>query len=256
MKRTVSRWLGIIVVANLVLGVLLVTALTVGWLQSRPFGHPVQSEAPPSASPEELMPMGLAHIPTGNSCLLCHDTGGEAGLKPIPALGHPVEGWLSCTVCHTDERLGRKAPGHAGIPQKECLNCHKVAPPGPAITQPHSRLQDQHCLDCHGDVAHLPSSMVGRNQDECWLCHQPAASPPPQKPHPDTERLTCRSCHASPETGGLPIDHALRDDDTCKLCHDVPLPSPAPGSAKPTAVPPASPAASEGNPPPTVSPAP
>jgi len=92
---------------------------------------------------------------------------------------------------------------------------------GPAITQPHSRLQDQKCLDCHGNVAHLTTSMVGRNQDECWTCHQPVASPPPQKPHPDTKRLTCRSCHSSPEVGRLPIDHAFRDDTTCVLCHDI-----------------------------------
>ena len=48
------------------------------------------------------------------------------------------------------------------------------------------------CLDCHGTVAHLPSSMVGRNQDECWLCHKPNPSPPPIKPHPDPSDRTCR----------------------------------------------------------------
>lgn len=92
---------------------------------------------------------------------------------------------------------------------------------GPAITQPHSRLQDQSCLDCHGNVAHLATSMVGRNKNECWTCHKPVASPPPQKPHPDTKRLTCRSCHSSPEAGRLPVDHAFRDNSTCVLCHDI-----------------------------------
>ena len=46
-----------------------------------------------------------------------------------------------------------EAPGHSGIAEMECLNCHKIAPPGPAITQPHSQLQDQLCLDCHGSYA-------------------------------------------------------------------------------------------------------
>ena len=56
------------------------------------------SEASPVPS-IETMQMGLAHIPTSNSCLLCHTNGGDAGLKPIPALGHPVQdpgqgGWI------------------------------------------------------------------------------------------------------------------------------------------------------------------
>ena len=71
--------------------------------------------------------MGLAHIPTSNSCLLCHEKGGAADLKPVPAIGHQLEGWTACVTCHTDDSLGRQAPGHAGIAETECLNCHKVA---------------------------------------------------------------------------------------------------------------------------------
>ncbi len=225
-----NRLLRLAIVAAIGVVAVLAVVLGVGVLTSLPLGHPAQAETQPSATAAELMPMGLAHIPTGNSCLLCHDTGGEAGLKPVPAIGHPLEGWRTCLVCHTNDRLGKTAPGHEGIPEKECLNCHKVAQPGPAITQPHSRLQDQHCLDCHGSVAHLPTSMVGRKQDECWLCHKPTASPPPQRPHPDVSR-SCRDCHSSPEVGALPMDHALRADTTCVLCHDVPTrasPPPAP----------------------------
>ena len=95
-----------------------------------------------------------------------------------------------------------------------------MAQPGPAITQAHANL-NQPCLDCHGSVAHLPSSMVGRNQDDCWLCHKPNPSPPPIKPHPDPANLSCRSCHQAANAGALPIDHALRGDDTCVLCHDI-----------------------------------
>jgi hypothetical protein len=239
MKRRVDRLLKATIIANILAMMVVASALLVIWVQSLPVGHPAQSEAPPSSSPGELVPMGLAHIPTGSSCLLCHDTGGEAGLKPVPALGHPLEGWRDCVVCHTNDRLGQSAPGHQGIPQRECVNCHKIAPEGPAITQPHSRLQDQMCLDCHGDVAHLPSSMVGKNEEDCWLCHKPTASPPPQKPHPDTQRLTCRSCHSSPEVGRLPFDHALHDDSTCVLCHDIAVSNPA--NPAPTASPTASP---------------
>ncbi len=240
MKVNVERAIKALLVLNIVAVALLVTIVLVYSLQSTRPGHPAQAESSPlaSASPA-LMSMGLAHIPTSNSCLLCHETGGEAGLKPIPAIGHPLEGWRRCATCHTDERLGRTAPGHSGIPEEECLNCHKVAPAGPAITQPHSRLQDQQCLDCHGSYAHLPTSMVGRNEDECWLCHKPTELPPPEYPHPANISLSCRSCHQAAQVGGLPIDHALRADSTCLLCHEIkrttlepgaPSPSPPPGT--------------------------
>jgi len=28
------------------------------------------------------------------------------------------------------------------------------------------------CLGCHGTIAPLPSSMVDRPSELCWLCHQ------------------------------------------------------------------------------------
>jgi hypothetical protein len=217
MKRVLSRSIMGLLVANIVLATVLLVVVLFDSFRSP--GGPAQLDATPSPS-FDLMSMGLAHIPTTNSCLLCHETGGEGSVKPIPALGHPLEGWARCVVCHTDESLGRTAPGHTGIDEKECTNCHTVAQPGPAITQAHSAL-DQPCLDCHGDFAHLPSSMVGRNEDECWLCHKPAPSPPPQKPHPTYTRLDCRDCHRAADVGALPIDHALRADTTCELCHDV-----------------------------------
>jgi hypothetical protein len=235
--KGMDRLIKLLIVANFVVVAVLVGAFAIYTLQKSPAGHPDQSEATPapSGSPQ-LMSMGLAHIPTSSSCLLCHETGGSAGLKPIPAVGHPIEGWGRCAVCHTGERLGRTAPGHDGIPEEECLNCHKVPPDGPPITQPHSRFQDQQCLDCHGSYAHLPTSMVGRNQDECWLCHKPTASPPPEYPHPADNPLACRSCHVAAEAGNLPIDHALRADSTCLLCHDIKT------AAHPPSAPPATPA--------------
>jgi hypothetical protein len=167
----------------------------------------------------DLMPMGNAHIPTTNACLLCHGAAGE--VKLVPAMLHPVEGWRRCTTCHTDENLGRKAPGHEGIPEVECLNCHKVAEAGPAITRPHAAIQDKGCLECHGSFAHLPSSMATAKEDECVLCHKATELPPPEYPHAADNRLACSSCHRSPEAGGLPIDHAQRTDSTCLLCHEI-----------------------------------
>jgi hypothetical protein len=232
MRSKLDRTLRLLIALNLVVVLLLALTMVADWADVLPTfgGGTATASASVQPSPsQELMQMGIAHIPTSNSCLLCHESGGSSGVKPIPAIGHPLEGWGACLTCHTDEKLGRTAPGHAGIAQTECLNCHKVAADGPAITQAHAQL-DKPCLDCHGSVAHLPSSMVGRNQDECWLCHKPNPSPPPIKPHPDPANLTCRACHQSADAGGLPIDHALRADSTCVLCHDIKaaVPSPVP----------------------------
>lgn len=220
MKGKIDLGLRALIVANILVVGLLAFAMIADWLEILPArgddGSPTASASPSVPS----MEMGLAHIPTSADCLLCHVSGGSAGLKVIPAIGHPLAGWTACLTCHTNEDLGRKAPGHEGIAQSECLNCHKEAQEGPAITQAHANL-NQPCLDCHGSVAHLPSSMVGRNQDNCWLCHKPAASPPPQKPHPDRPDLACRTCHQAADVGALPIDHALRADSTCVLCHEM-----------------------------------
>ena len=224
-----------LIVLNLVIVGILLTTVVLDQVNATRPGHPAQASA--SASPsatQELMPMGLAHIPTSSACVLCHESGGSAGLKVIPAIGHELEGWRQCSVCHTDEKLGRTAPGHQGMPETECLNCHEVAQPGPAITQPHSQLQDQLCLDCHGSFAHLPSSMASRDEDSCTLCHKPTELPPPEYAHEVNERLGCRDCHKSQDVGNLPIDHARRADSTCLLCHlirqgDAVLPSPIGG---------------------------
>jgi len=186
--------------------------------------------------------------------VLCHEAGGSAAVKVIPAMGHPLAGWTSCLTCHTNEKLGRTAPGHDGIPESECTNCHKEPTQGPPITQAHANL-NRPCLDCHGSVAHLPTSMVGRDQKDCVLCHKPNPSPPPIKPHPDPQDLKCRDCHQSSSVGALPIDHALRGDDTCVLCHDITAgnaSSASPGAGQTPG--PTTPSSPRLSPPPTTSP--
>lgn len=234
MRSRVDRTLRLLIAMNLVVVGLLALTMVADWMKILPSieAPDPSTSASPAATPE-LMEMGLAHIPTSSSCLLCHESGGSGGLKVTPAIGHPLEGWGACLVCHKDDVLGRNAPGHKDIAQSECANCHKVAQEGPPITQAHADLEEA-CLDCHGDVAHLPSSMVGRNQDECWLCHKPNPAPPPTKPHPDPAQLTCRACHQAADVGALPINHALRADSSCVLCHDI------------LVAPPASPAGAEG----------
>ena len=232
MKRTLDIVIvGVIALNVIVVGGLL-AAVVLDRLQAPPAGHPAQASAAPSAS-TDLMQMGLAHIPTSDACILCHDSGGAANIKVVPALGHPLEGWRRCTTCHTGDRLGATAPGHDGIPETECLNCHEVGPQGPAITQPHSRLLGQTCLHCHGSYAHLPSSMVGKSPSDCTICHKPTALPPPQYPHaPDSaQALDCRSCHQSVETGALPVTHALYTDAMCLLCHDIRTAGPRPSAS-------------------------
>ena len=217
---SLERWIKVLIGLNAVLVALLAGGLLFNfWTTSA--GHPPQAAIPTPTASAGTIQMGLAHIPTNNDCVLCHEGGGSAGLKVVPAILHPVEGWRRCTVCHTDTTLGRLAPGHNGIAEEECLNCHKTGEAGPAITQPHAALHDQKCLDCHGSVAHLPSSMASSNETDCVLCHKPTTLPPPQFPHSPDPALGCRACHQSEQVGGLPIDHALRSDRTCLLCHDI-----------------------------------
>jgi hypothetical protein len=233
-KRRVERWIRVLIALNVVIVAALAAVIAFDLLRATAGGG--AEPAPPATSPLSataspgLMEMGVAHIPTSNACVLCHGAGGE--VKVVPAVLHPLEGWRRCIVCHTDETIGRKAPGHEGIAEEECLNCHKVAQGGPAITQPHAKLQDQRCLTCHGDVAHLPSSMASSKEEDCILCHKPTELPPPEYPHVDDPRLTCSTCHRSAEAGGLPIDHALRSDSTCLLCHELKIAS-GPGPSLP-----------------------
>jgi hypothetical protein len=218
---TLDRGVKLLIALNAVLVALVAGGLLFNLWNSNA-GHPAQAGLPTPTPSSDTMQMGLAHIPTNNDCVLCHvNGGGSAGLKIVPAILHPVEGWRRCTVCHTDETLGRLAPGHSGIAEEECLNCHKTGQAGPAITQPHAALHDQKCLDCHGSVAHLPSSMASSSETDCVLCHKPTTLPPPQFPHSTDLALGCRACHQSEQVGGLPIDHALRSDRTCLLCHDI-----------------------------------
>lgn len=223
MRRRVDRTLRLLILLNLAMVAMLAGIMVANWFQLLPgrgSGGPASSAAPSASGSQPVFEMGLAHIPTSADCLLCHQSGGSAGVKTIPSMGHPLAGWTACLTCHTNEKLGRTAPGHEGIAESECTNCHKEPTVGPAITQAHANL-DKPCLDCHGSFAHLPTSMAGRNPDQCWLCHKPNPEPPPIKPHPDPQNLTCRDCHQSSAVGALPINHALRGDDTCVLCHDI-----------------------------------
>jgi hypothetical protein len=247
MKRRMDRTLRLLIALNLTVVAMLAAIMVANWLQIVPTRSGAAEATADSASPSTPMfQMGLAHIPTSAQCVLCHEGGGSAAVKTIPAMGHPLAGWTECLTCHSSDKLGRAAPGHAGITQDQCTNCHKEPVQGPVITQAHANL-DRPCLDCHGSVAHLPTSMVGRDQTDCVLCHKPNPSPPPIKPHPDPLNLKCRDCHQSSAVGGLPIDHALRGDDTCVLCHDIGKASsagtsPSPGTvASPSPTPPGSP---------------
>ena len=219
-KITLDRAIKLLLLANLLLVSVLAAGLLYNMWNSNA-GHPAQAAQVPATPTPPLMEMGAAHIPTNNDCILCHDAAGSVGLKVVPAILHPIEGWRRCVVCHTNSELGRQAPGHDGIAEEECLNCHKTGQAGPAITRPHAQLANQACLSCHGSVAHLPSSMASSKESDCVLCHKPTDLPPAQYPHSADARLGCRECHQSEQVGGLPIDHALRSDRTCLLCHDI-----------------------------------
>jgi hypothetical protein len=161
----------VIVGAVVAFGVLLSTSdllpVTAGGATPRP------TVLEPSPTPwlRSIAPGQLA-MPPGSDCAACHlNADGGVGLRPIPALAHPVHGWTNCTECHDNARLVQTAPGHNGIHADQCLVCHKDSE-GPAPTPKHPSLAGTDCLGCHGTIAPLPSSMVNRPTELCWLCHQ------------------------------------------------------------------------------------
>jgi hypothetical protein len=222
MSGRVDRLLAVGIVALAIGAVVLLALVVIDTSNSAAPEVRAQVATPsPTASPQAFLLMGTAHLPTSAECVLCHESASGVGLKPVPAIAHPLQGWTSCTSCHAENRLVTTAPGHAGIAETECLSCHKTAAPGPAITRPHSLLQNTNCLSCHGGKVHLPASMEAMSVTQCWLCHQATDEPPPQFPHPLDASRSCQSCHSAGKVGALPTDHAGRTDETCVLCHEV-----------------------------------
>jgi hypothetical protein len=175
------------------------------------------------------IPMNGAIIPAGAQCAGCHLTDqGVIGLRQIPALGHPLQGWGNCTACHAAERLAETAPGHTGIHATECLTCHVQQNQAVALSRPHRDRQNTNCLSCHGSVAPLPSDMTHRSESVCWLCHRLPEEQPPIPAHQTVPGETdCLTCHVAGKVGALPADHADRTPNECLLCHDTPLGNPA-----------------------------
>jgi hypothetical protein len=189
-----------------------------------PFATSKASLAPASPVTATPVPSGVAvggplQMPVGDDCLACHTTpGGGVGTVAIPPIGHPREGWESCTSCHANNRLVATAPGHSGIHADQCLLCHTATTPA-AVDRPHSLDKNAQCLSCHGSLAPLPDSMKGRSEATCFLCHQGTANVIPGYPHPAPADGACLRCHVSGEVGALPADHAGRTNNQCNACH-------------------------------------
>ena len=187
MKRRVDRLLKAAIALNVVAIVVVVLAIIVIGLPSVHGGPSRAVRGPAVGIARGAHADGAGPHPDGQQLPALPRDGRRGRRQADPGHGPSPRGLAAIASSATRTiASARRRPGHQGIPQRECLNCHKVAPDGPAITQPHSTLQDQH-------VPRLPRRRRppavehGRqNQDECWLCHKPTASPPPQKPHPDT----------------------------------------------------------------------
>ncbi len=211
---------GVVVAAAVGIGVLVMLGATSSTGQVA-----VSSPVPSPSAP--AMVVGDVMDTLHGDCTACHlKPGGGVGTRPIPAVGHPLEGWTDCTACHSPNRLVSTAPGHTGIHADQCLVCHKsetaAAPP-----RPHADLEVGDCLGCHGSSAPLPASMTGRSEATCWLCHRASNVETPTIPHPLGGNSVCETCHTAGKVGALPVSHAGRPDTTCVACHDAkPLTAP------------------------------
>lgn len=187
----------------------------------------VSAGASPSPSAEpSVVPkvMTWLAMPPDADCSACHLTAeGVIGLRPVPPIAHPLEGWGQCTACHAPARLVATAPGHTGIHAEACLTCHRAGDLPAPLSRPHRERQNTDCLDCHGSVAPLPKDMAHRTDAVCWLCHRLPVEPPPLPGHAVTPgQSDCLSCHVAGKVGALPDDHERRTPSECLLCHAAP----------------------------------
>jgi hypothetical protein len=128
----------------------------------------------PSPTPvpsERAVSLMRIPVPANADCAGCHTVvDGTIGTRPIPRMGHALEGWADCTACHADGRLVQTAPGHDSIHRELCLTCHLAPEPGAsALPRPHHVVTGAACISCHGEEAPLPTGMGGR--ENCWICH-------------------------------------------------------------------------------------
>ncbi len=190
-----------------------------------PVASPSPSASGPVASPSAPPTMRGVVLPETADCSACHVTSaGIVGTRPIPPMGHPLQGWTECTACHAPAGLVKTAPGHSGIHASECLICHQPGNAPPPLSRPHRELQNTNCLSCHGSKAPLPADMAHRSQSVCWLCHRLPTEQPPLPAHPTlTGETDCLTCHVAGKVGALPADHASRTASECLLCHQIPV---------------------------------
>ena len=181
------------------------------------------SPGPGSAASPSGLPEGMTWLamPPDADCSACHVTAeGTIGLRPVPVIAHPLDGWSDCTACHAPERLVATAPGHSGIHAEACLTCHREGSLPAPLSRPHRERQNTACLDCHGSVAPLPSDMAHRTDTVCWLCHRlPSEQPPVPRHAVRSGQTDCLNCHVAGNVGALPADHATRNPSECLLCH-------------------------------------
>jgi hypothetical protein len=182
------------------------------------------SSASPSAPTPSQDVMTWLGMSADSDCAGCHVTeGGTVGLRPVPAIAHPLKGWTECASCHASDRLVDTAPGHTGIHAEDCLTCHQPGDLPAPLSRPHRELQNGACLDCHGPTAPLPTDMAHRGESVCWLCHRLPEEQPPKPGHQVlTDQTDCLSCHVAGKVGELPVDHVDRASTECLLCHATP----------------------------------
>ncbi len=96
MKRRLDRSIRLLIALNVfAIGALL--AIVAFSSLGTNLGTPAQLQTRTPSS-FDLVEMGIAHIPTTASCLLCHETGGDSRVKVVPAIGHELEGWTRCLI--------------------------------------------------------------------------------------------------------------------------------------------------------------
>jgi hypothetical protein len=127
------------------------------------------------------------HIPTSQSCTLCHSAGYSAGLTQMSHSG--ITG--SCATCHNGASFAGVTPvsmpatGHIPTSGQDCVACHKSTASFSGATYTHSSASTGLCNTCH-------------NGNYKGVMAQSAISN-----HVPTSSASCDTCHTSTKTGGF-----------------------------------------------------
>lgn len=155
-----------------------------------------------------------SHIPTTDSCDVCHQT---SGWEPA-RINHSNVAPGTCATCHNGTYAKGKKSSHIAT-TASCDICHLTTAWKPA-TMGHSNVASGICATCHnGTTARGKSSSHIAAAASCDTCHLTTAwTPATAMSHSNVTPGTCATCHNGTTARGKSSMH-ISTADSCDACH-------------------------------------